>query len=62
MIMSREQFASQTAYAMSYDDYVSCYCPDCDKADCLYRNNFERVPEIDGGAGLCPRLTPKGDI
>ena len=36
-----------------------CYCPDCDKADCIHRNAYRRMPEVDGGLGLCPNL--KGD-
>lgn len=26
------------------------------KEDCIHRDAFRRVPEIDGGLGLCPRL------
>lgn len=26
------------------------------KEDCIHRNAYRRVPEIDGGLGLCPNL------
>ena len=26
------------------------------KADCIHRNAYRRLPEIDGGLGLCPNL------
>lgn len=57
-IMSEERF-SQTAWKMSYEQYKKCYCPNCDKTNCPHRDAFRRVPEIDGGLGLCPRLSEK---
>lgn len=41
----------------SYEEYKACYCPDCDKKDdCIHSKAFRRMPVIDGGLGLCPRL------
>ena len=54
-IMTREQFA-ESNWKMTYEEHQKCYCPDCSKEDCIHRNAFRRVPEIDGGLGLCPNL------
>lgn len=55
-VMSKERF-EKTNYKMSYDEYRRCYCPDCnEKENCIHAGAFRRVPEIDGGLGLCPRL------
>ena len=53
-IMTKERFL-ETNWKMSYEDYKKCYCPDCDK-NCPHREAYRRVPKIDGGLGLCPRL------
>ena len=55
-MLSREEF-ERTGWKCSYEEYVACYCPECDrKENCIHREAFRRVPEIDGGLGLCPRL------
>ena len=53
--VTRERFADMD-YRCSYEEYVACYCPDCDAKDCKHRNAYRRIPVIDGGLGLCPRL------
>lgn len=54
-VMSKERF-EQTNYKMSYEEYKRCYCPDCARENCVHREAYRRVPVIDGGLGLCPRL------
>ena len=58
MIMTKERF-KDTGFKMSYEEYQKCYCPDCDNPNCIHRNAYRRMPEIDGGLGLCPRLKEK---
>lgn len=53
-MMTKEQF-ELTNWKMSYEDYQKCYCPNCNK-ECIHRDAFRRVPEVDGGLGLCPML------
>lgn len=53
--VTREQF-EKCYWKCSYEEYVACYCPDCDAKDCKHRNAYRRIPVIDGGLGLCPRL------
>lgn len=53
--VTREQF-EKWDWKCSYEEYVACYCPDCDAKDCKHREAYRRVPVIDGGLGLCPRL------
>lgn len=55
MMMTEERF-KQTNYKMSYEEYKKCYCPNCTMENCKHREAFRRVPEIDGGLGLCPNL------
>lgn len=54
-MMTEERF-KETNYKMSYEEYKKCYCPACDKTDCIHKNAYRRLPEIDGGLGLCPSL------
>ena len=54
-IMSKEEF-EKTNWKMSYEEYQKCYCPNCDRENCLHREAYRRVPHIDGGLGLCSRL------
>ncbi len=55
-MLSRKEF-SETNWKMSYEEYMTCYCPLCVlKNDCIHKDAFRRVPEIDGGLGLCPKL------
>lgn len=58
MMMTKERF-KETAYKMSYEEYKKCYCLECTRKNCPHREAYRRVPEIDGGLGLCPNL--KGD-
>lgn len=57
MIFTREEFEARTNYKMSYEEYVKTYCPDCNNENCIHRNAYRRMPEIDGGLGLCPNLS-----
>lgn len=54
-MMTRERFA-ETGWKMTYEQYQKCDCTECDKADCIHRDAYRRLPEIDGGLGLCPNL------
>ena len=55
-MFTREEFKN-TAWKMSYEEYAACYCHGCEKkADCIHFGAYRRVPEIDGGLGLCPNL------
>ena len=54
-MMTEERF-KETNYKMSYEEYKKCCCSECDKADCIHRDAYRRLPEIDGGLGLCPNL------
>ena len=55
---TREWFEG-TNYKMSYEEYKKCYCSECKRKNCLHRDAYRRMPEADGGLGLCPNL--KGD-
>lgn len=56
-MMTREQFENNTSYKMTYEEYQKCYCPDCpNKKGCVHSNAYRRIPQIDGGLGLCPNL------
>lgn len=52
---TREWFAT-TNYKMSYEEYIKCYCPECKRENCIHRDTYRRLPEIDGGLNLCPNL------
>lgn len=54
-MMTKEEF-SRTNWKMSYEQYQKCYCPECSKKGCQHRNAYRRVPSIDGGLTLCPKL------
>lgn len=42
---------------MSYEEYQTCQCSTCDtKTSCIHANAHRRVPKIDDGLGLCPKL------
>lgn len=56
MVISKERF-EQTGYKMSYEEYLACDCPNCDKEGCVHRGAYRRVPRIDGGLALCPNLS-----
>lgn len=56
----REWF-DRSAWKCTYDEYLACYCPDCEnKETCKHSGCFRRMPEIDGGLGLCPNLKNGG--
>lgn len=52
----RRETHANGSWKCSYEEYAACYCPDCSEADCIHRGAFRRVPTIDGGLGLCPKL------
>ena len=54
-MMTRERFA-ETGWKMTYEQYQKCDCTECDKEDYIHRDAYRRLPEIDGGLGLCPNL------
>lgn len=54
-MMTEERF-KETNYKMSYEEYKKCRCQRCMKEDCIHRDAYRRLPEIDGGLGLCPNL------
>lgn len=53
--MTREEF-NKTAWKMPFEEYQKCDCTQCKRENCIHRGCFRRVPEIDGGLGLCPKL------
>ena len=55
-MMTKERFENGTSYKMSYEEYKKCCCSECDRENCIHRDAYRRLPEIDGGLGLCPRL------
>ena len=54
--MMTEERCKQTSYKMNYEECKKCCCGECDKVDCIHRNAYRRLPEIDGGLGLCSNL------
>ena len=54
-MMTKERF-KKTNYKMSYEEYMKCYCGECNKTDCIHRNAYRRIPKIDGRLGLCSNL------
>lgn len=54
-MMTKERF-SETNWKMSYEEYQKCDCTKCKKEECPHRDAYRRLPEIDGGLGLCPNL------
>ena len=54
-MMTEDRF-EETAYKMSYEEYKKCYCPECKRENCIHREAYRRLPEIDGALGLCPKL------
>lgn len=57
--MTKEKFA-ETDWKMSYEEYLKCDCTNCKRENCIHRGAYRRVPKIDGGLGLCPKLKEKG--
>ncbi|MCR5480106.1 MAG: hypothetical protein K6F27_09665 [Ruminococcus sp.] len=45
-----------TEWSCTEKEYLVCCCSCCSMKDCIHREAFRRVPLIDGGLGLCPRL------
>lgn len=57
--MTLERF-QETDYKMTYEEYQKCCCFECDKNEtCKHRDTYRRLPEIDGGLGLCMNLSRK---
>ena len=55
-MMTRERF-QETNYKMTYEEYQKCCCSECDKKrTCKHKDAYRRLPEIDGGLGLCMNL------
>lgn len=54
-MITRKEF-EDTLWKMSYEEYEKCYCPDCAEKNCIHRDAYRRLPKIDGGLGLCPKL------
>lgn len=54
-MISREEY-KRTNWKMSYEEYQKCYCPECKREIYIHRDAYRRVPETDGGLGLCPNL------
>lgn len=54
-MITREWF-KQTAHKCTFEEYVACDCTECNNTECPHRNAFRRLPESDGGLGLCPNL------
>lgn len=58
-MLSEQEFKERTAYKCTYEEYKACCCSECKRTDCIHREAFRRLPEIDGGLGLCPNLLAK---
>lgn len=62
MSISREEWNKKIvsgafSYKCSYEEYIACWCPTCDKREtCIHAMAYRRMPVIDGGLGLCPNL------
>ena len=55
-MVSKTEFGN-TGWKCSYEEWAACYCPSCERKDeCIHANAFRRMPEVDGGLGLCPKL------
>ena len=39
---TREWFA-KTNYKMSYEEYIECYCPECERENCPHRDAYRRM-------------------
>ena len=52
--MNREDF-EHTGWKMTYEEHELCNCNKCDR-ECIHRGAYRRVPKIDNGLALCPRL------
>lgn len=55
-MLNEQEFKERTAHKCTYEEYKACYCQNCDRADCIHRDAYRRLPKIDGGLGLCPNL------
>lgn len=57
MGITRKEFESG-AWSISFEEYMKCYCPECERKDtCIHSGAFRRLPVVEGGLGLCPNLT-----
>lgn len=41
---------------LDYETFIKCYCPECEKENCIHRGAYRRLPAKVGGLGLCPNL------
>lgn len=55
-MFTKEEFKERTSYKCTYDEWKVCYCPECDRKECVHREAYRRMPRIDGGLAECPRL------
>lgn len=62
-MMTREEF-NGTGWKCTYTEWAACYCAECEfRGICAHADAYRRVPEVDGGLALCPRLKELyGDI
>lgn len=60
MFKDEKEFKERTGWKMSFEEYQKCDCTKCDNKNCVHRDAYRRVPEIDGGLGLCPKLSKRG--
>ena len=55
-MLTKEEFETRTNWKMTYAEYKKCYCGNCNRENCIHRDTYRRVPQVDGGLGLCPNL------
>lgn len=53
--MEREIY-ERLSTKLDYEIFIKCYCPECEKENCIHRDAYRRLPEKVGGLGLCPNL------
>lgn len=54
----RKAFANG-AWNCTFEEYKLFQCSECSKENCPHREAYRRVPMIDGGLALCPRLAER---
>ena len=56
-MITEKEFKERTNWKCTYEEYRACYCPECVKREeCIHNGAYRRLPEVDGGLGLCPNL------
>ncbi|MBS5304880.1 MAG: hypothetical protein KHZ13_13190 [Firmicutes bacterium] len=53
--MEREIY-ERLSTKLDYETFIKCYCPECEKENCIHRGAYRRLPAKAGGLGLCPNL------